>query len=352
MIWFRNFLRSVGVVFSLVALFSCKGSNGPDVSDIEVKLELQRFEQDYFAIDTNNIAGAYQNLNQKYPLFLHDFTYNILGLPPIESNEEITEEVIRRFLHDYRPIKDSADQIFGNDPAFFEEVKRGLKYVKYYFPQYRLPERIISFIGPMDAYFEASTGGYGDVITENALAVGLQLHLGASFSVYHHEMGQALYPEYISRRFAPEYIVVNCMKNIIDDLFPDQTAGLSLIEQMVDKGKRMYILDKLLPWVADSLKIGYTGAQLSGAKANEGLIWNFFITNSLLYSTETAIIKNYIGDAPSTQELGTGSPGYIGLFAGWQIVKKYMENVPDQTLTMLMETSPRDIYEKSNYRPR
>ncbi len=354
MIWnVQIFMNRVLVFCFLVWSFSsCSGSSAPDVSHIEINLEVQRFEQDYFELDTNNLSVAYQKLSAKYPLFLPDFTYNILGLPPVESNMEVTEEVIRRFLHDYRPLKDSADRVFGSDPAFVEEVRKGLQYVKYYFPDYPIPEKLITFIGPMDAYFEASTGGYGDVITENALAVGLQLHLGAGFSIYHHEMGQALYPEYISRRFAPEYIAVNCLKNIIDDMYPDQSAGKPLLEQMVEKGKRMYLLDKFLPHTPDSVKLGYTAAQLNGARNNEGLIWNFFVVNNLLYSTEQGVIKNYVGDAPSTPELGEGSPGYIALFTGWEIIKAYREKVPDQSLADLMQTSPRDIYEQSKYRPR
>ena len=82
----------------------------------------------------------------------------------------------------------------------------------------------------------------------------------------------------------------------------------------------MYILDKIMPFTADSLKIGYTDNQLKGCFANEGRIWNFFVTNNLLLSNEPALQKNYMGDGPSTPELGEGSPGYIGLFTGRQIV--------------------------------
>ena len=34
---------------------------------------------------------------------------------------------------------------------------------------------------------------------------------------------------------------------IVDDLFPDQSNGKPLIEQMVEKGKQWYLLDKFLP---------------------------------------------------------------------------------------------------------
>ena len=52
---------------------------------------------------------------------------------------------------------------------------------------------------------------------------------------------------YISRRFKPDYIPVNCAKNIIDDLYPDESKTSALIDQMVDKGKRLYVLDLLTP---------------------------------------------------------------------------------------------------------
>ncbi len=33
---------------------------------------------------------------------------------------------------------------------------------------------------------------------------------------------------------------------------------------MIEKGKRLYVLDKILPNTADTLKTGYTAAQLTG----------------------------------------------------------------------------------------
>ncbi|MEO8583763.1 MAG: hypothetical protein ABI415_08195, partial [Flavitalea sp.] len=228
----------------------------------------------------------------------------------------------------------------------------GLKHVKYYFPTYKLPTRLITFIGPMDAYFEASTGGYGDAITTDGLAIGLQLHLGSDFSMYHSDMGLALYPAYISRKFAPEYISVNSIKNIIDDLFPDQSGDKTLIEQMVEKGKRIYLLDRFMPNIPDTLKIGYTNNQLKGCISNQGLIWNYFVKNGLVYSNDPSLIKNYIGDSPNTPEFGDGAPGNIGLFVGWEIVKQYMEKNASLSLTDLFHTNAKKVFEESHFRPK
>jgi uncharacterized protein YcfL len=46
-------------VLAASLLFSCQSKNNiPDVSSIKVTLETKRFEQDFFAIDTNKVAES------------------------------------------------------------------------------------------------------------------------------------------------------------------------------------------------------------------------------------------------------------------------------------------------------
>ena len=299
----KNFLYCVGLI---ILLYGCKSKTGePDVSGIKVELQTERFENDFFAIDTNNIQSSLATLQTKYPAFTLDFLENILGIP-LDDTGTVTALSIKQFIKDYKPVKDSADVAFRSIDKYENEIKSGLQYLKFYFPQYPAPKKLITFIGPMDAFYQASTGGYGDIITTEGLGVGLQLHLGKNSTFYNNVIGQQLYPSYISRRFDPEYIPVNCMKNIIDDIFPDRATGKNLLEQMVDKGKRLYLLDKLLPNSADTLKIGYTDAQLKGSIANEALIWNFFLENNLLYENDVQKIKSYVNESPNTPELGDG----------------------------------------------
>jgi hypothetical protein len=293
-------------------------------------------------------------LQRKYPGFTIDYLNNILGLDATKvissSNEQLG--AIKTFLRDYRSLKDSADKVFNDFEKETTEIKDGLKFLKYYFPKYKTPESIITFIGPIDAFFETSFGTQGDIITKEGLGVALQLHMGSNFSFYTSAQGRELYPEYISRTFTPQYIAVNCIKNIIDDMYEDNSVGKPLVEQMVEKGKRLFLLDKLLPNTPQYLKLGYTEKQWQDAYKNEAVIWDFFLSNELLNNAEQNITKNYIGESPKTQELGEGAPGNIGSFTGWQIVKKYMSKHPEITLEKLMETSDRDIYTLSKYRPR
>jgi hypothetical protein len=337
-------MKRAGLVLLIVAgLFSCKNKDVPNVSNIKIDLTVKRFEQDFFSIDTNHIMPALEKLSPKYPLFLGDFLYNIMELPGFSDTSQQEQALLKKFIGDYKLVKDSADQVFKNFSSIEKDVKKGLQFVKYYFPAYKTPTQIVTYIGPME--------GYSDVITRDALAVGLQLHMGNNYSLYQSSMGQAVFPGYIARRFTPDYIVVNCMKNVINDIAPEKSGSQPLIEQMVEKGKRLYVLDKILPFTADTLKTGYTAAQLTGCYKNEGRIWNHFLTHNLLFNIEPADIKAYMEEAPNTPEISEQSPGAIGIFVGWQIVKKYMDKHSGLSLNELLNTDAKKIFEESKYRP-
>ena len=332
-------------------LFACKNDDTPDVSNIKVNLKVLRFEKDFFALDTNNILNELQRLRIKYPTFINDFTNQILGFDYKTPPDSLTK-YISLFIRDYRFVKDSADKLFVDIEPQVKEIKKGLQFVKYYFPEYKVPKIVITFIGPINANFETSFGTQGDILTPEGLGIGLQLHLGKNFSFYQSPQGQEQYPAYLSNNFDPEHIPVNSMRNIIDDLYPDRSTGKALIEQMIEKGKRLYLLTKFLPYTSEYLCIGYTEKQLKESYTNEAVIWDFFLNNELLNNAEQDVVKNYIGESPKTQEFGNDSPGNLGSFTGLQIVKKFMERFPETKLRDLMNTEAREILSKSKYKPR
>ncbi len=337
-------MKKVVACIALILFFSsCNSRKTPDVSGIKIDLQLQRFDQDFFALDTSHLDLSLQQLHQKYPGFLQDFIFNILALPPQPDSNQIVNRQVKRFIETYRPVKDSADKVFADMSGVQHEIKKGFQFMKYYFPDYKLPERLVAFLGPIDSY--------GNILTTDALAVGLQLYMGSGYSLYMNDAVQEQYPAYISRRFSKEYIAVNSMKTIIDDMFPDNTTGKPLIEQMVQSGKRLYLLDQILPETSDTIKTGYTKVQLDGCYSNESTIWSFFVQNDLLYSTDPSVTRDYMNDAPKTQVFGEAAPGLIGQFTGWQIVKKWMKKNDKTTLTELMNTNPKTIFDGAKYKP-
>ncbi|MFT3908817.1 MAG: hypothetical protein QM737_05285 [Ferruginibacter sp.] len=336
-------MRLITSLLLLITFLSCNNpNNAPDVSSIKIDLTTRRFEKELFTIDTNKIAEHIDQLVGKYPSFGPFFIATVLTADPRWSQDTV-DSYIRSFITSYRPVYDTAEKVFTDFTPYENEIKKGLQYLQYYFPKYKAPHNIITYVGPMD--------GYGDVITDDALVVGLHAHLGKNYSAYKSTWVQETYPEYLTNRFEPSYIVINCMKNIVSDIYPEKNEDKTLIVQMVEKGKRLYLLNKLLPGKEEYKLIGYTETQLKDCYKNEPRIWDLFIQSNLLQSIDNSVIKNYVTEGPKTQELGEDSPGNIGSFAGWQIVKKYMYKKSSTTLDQLMNMDAETIFQEARYKP-
>ena len=340
------------VFFSLLAslIFACNNhSNGPDVSGIKMEIPIERFDQVFFSMDTTAPEKAISDLQAKYPTLMPVYMGNILGLNKLTADSGFT-----RFLRLNKFIADAVNKTFNKTGDIKNDFENAFRYVRYYFPGYKVP-RIITIIGPVDLLAETAGGELTpDFLGKDFLGISLQFYLGKNFSMYHDDYFITnVAPEYRSRRFEKKYIIADAMKLIADDIFPDKSKGKGLIEQMIEKGKQWWLLDKFLPSAPDSVKTGYTKNQLDWCNQNEGLIWNSIITNEKnIYTNDPATIQNYIGESPFTQSMSPASPGNIGPWVGLQIVKKFAEKNPSLTITEVMKTEPRNVLEEAKYKPK
>jgi hypothetical protein len=336
-------LSFAGLLFS--SLSGCGNNGHPDVSGVDVgTVHIVRFDTAFFSLDSNKIGQGLYRLSRQYPFFTADFVGNILGLGPLSDTSQTAFEGTRLFLVSYMPVKDSLEMKYKNLDWLETELRRGFQHVKFYFPQYRLPGKVVAFIGPVE--------GAGVVLTPGALAIGLQSFAGKGFSFYQAGEVQDVYPLYISRRFEPAYITADCMSVLATDIFPDSSEGQPLIDQIIIKGRYWWLANQLLPEVPDSIRTGYTQSQLNWCASNESGIWNYILQNTDPYTRDPDIIKNYVGEGPKTQGMPESSPGNIGTWVGWQIVKKYMEGHPGLSPAELMRISPKTIFDESKYKPK
>lgn len=334
--------------FTLALLFvlciSCNQEEKvPDVSAIKIDLSTKRFEKDFFSIDTNLVDNEMQRLYKIYGNFTSIFVNNILALSTNKDSIKTTENAIKLFIKTYKNVYDSTQKKYFNFEKERNDIVKGFQFIRYYFPNYKIPKSIITFVGPID--------GVGIGLTENELVIGLQMYMGKNFVYYKNEYIRSIYPEYKSNRFEPEYIAVNAMSNIIDDMYPENLSGKALIDLMIDEGKKIFVLKKFLPNSKEYRLIGYTEEQLKGCYNSEASIWNFFVVNDLLFQNEYQAIKDYVNDGPKTQALGNASPGYIAKFVGYRIVSKWV-NSNKISLEELMKTPTRTIYEEAKYKPK
>ena len=198
--------------------------------------------------------------------------------------------------------------------------------------------------------FEAQTGMTGN----GYFGIGLDLFLGGNSRFY-----PALterYPHYMSRNFNPENITPRVIEGIArEDMFTENDSSRSLLSKMIYNGKIMYFMDDIMPDVPDTIKIGYTGAQLKWCQDFQSKIWAYFLDENLLYESDYPKIQKYLTEAPFTPGLGEKSESApkLAVWVGWQIVRQYMEKHPDVTLAALMaNTDAQKILNDAKYRPK
>lgn len=342
------------IAFSLLLVFALTNCNNkkdaPDVSKIEVSLATKRFDEQFFHIDTLKLEQSLSSVKQQYPTFLSLFLQNIVGVD--------NQQAIKTFYALYKPVFDSAQLVYKDFSPVEKELKQAFKYVKFYFPAYKLPQLLITVVGPMNTREDLARMANGDYspnfIGPDFIGISLQFYLGSDFSLYNTEYFiNNVAPLYRSRRFTKDYIAADVMKLITDDIFPDKSNTKPLVEQMIEKGKQWWLLDKLMPDTPDSIKTGYTQHQLDWCKANEGLIWSTIVKNENLYSLQPATIQTYIGEAPFTSVFSQeDSPGNIGAWIGWQMIKKFEAAKPDMKIEAIMLAPAKQILEEGKYKPK
>jgi hypothetical protein len=322
----------------LLTLVGCNTAPQDPVVNIPTpKITTIRFDSAFFAMDSLHFESDLAKLVQAYPQFSADYFNQILMLSAKKDSKKILA-----FYKAYRPIYQSTKKVQASNTST-PEIQEAFKRFHYYFPSYTLPKQLIYFIGPLETY--------GNVVTKDGLAIGLQLYMGANSSWYYSEQINTIYPSYISRQFAPEFIVVHSIQNILNDYDPLAINGKQLIEQMIEIGKRQYILSQCLPNASDTLLLGYTDNQLKAIEENKGDIWTFLSSQNRLFSLDPNLTTAILTEAPYNDYFGEAIPGNVGKFIGYRIVQTWMNQQKGKSkreLNQLLKTPAKSIFDQTN----
>lgn len=345
-----NRLPRLLIFFALSACFllnSCQDdTDAPDVSDTKISLNTRRFDRDLAAIDTNRIAESLPALQQKYPDFLDFWLDNLMqfGVNRNYTAGNIgVSEHLRTFLthKDFRGLFDTVAKHYPDTKAIDEPLTKGFKYYKHYYPQRGVP-KIIYFVSGLNNWSAVT-------VDTDIVAVGLDMFLGEGYPHYK-SVG---IPEYMVRQLRPESAPVFAFRALYQDMHPFEPENMTLLDMMVQRGKEQYFLSKVLPFLSDATRLGYTEQQADWCEKNEALVYNFFLKGNLLYEKNWGKIIRYVNDGPSAAGMPAESPGNIGTWLGAQIVKAYAGKHPKMSLEELFAVADAQaMLEQSGYKPR
>ena len=330
------------IFFSTIILLSSCESNRweADVSNIEADLNLKRFDLQLSELASKPFnEEGWSELQKEYPVFSRLYVEGIMQFGRSGETESIY--TFNRFLND-KDINELLDEVKKQYPqGSLKDLEKKLtdafKLYKYHFPNRTIPE--------LRTFISAFT--FSTVAADSLLGIGLDMYLGGDFELYP-KIG---IPQYKFKHFSKEYMHSDALKAWLMTEF-ETTGAKNLLEQMVEQGKILYLLNAFMSDTEDHIFMNYSKEELEWCESNEAEIWFHFIEMELLHTSDNNKIKKYLGDAPFVAGFPEGSPGRVGQWIGWQIVAAYMDKNKNVSLAQLMKTQNADlILQQSKYKP-
>ena len=314
----------VFIAVSLI-LFSCKNQSETEkrIEEIPVSLKMTRFDKLFFESDPKNLGKLKTDYPEFFPQDVPDSVWTNKMTHPMWK--ELYSEIQKKY-GDFNDQKTEIEGVF--------------KHAKFYFPNTRMPE-IFTVVSEMDYNSKV-------IYTGDYLLIAMELYLGKD-----HEFYKSEFPAYIRQNFEASQIVPDVVTALSVNQIPED-VNKNLLSQMIFAGKELYIKDLLIPDYSDADKIGYSPEQIQWCQDNESYMWRYFIDESLLYDSDPKLASRFIHKAPFSKfylEIDNESPGRVGAWLGWQIVRAYAENNKVDAKELLV-TDATTIFNNSKYKPK
>ena len=308
----------------LICVFSCQNSSKveKEISEIKLDLTIERFDQMFATSAPSDLP----DLKQNYPFLF--------------SKRYADSVWVQRMGDPIQQLQNRAvDSVFEDFSSSESEIFNFYQHLKYYNKALKTP-RLITVLSDVDYRNKV-------VVTDSIVLIALDTYLGPEHEFY------ASFYGYIKQNLNKDQIVSDLAKAYAEQLIY-QPKRATFLEEMIYFGKQLYLKDLLIPFKENNEKIGYLPTQYEWAVDNEFYIWQYFVEKELLYETDRKLLSRFIIPAPFSRfnlELDSESPGRLGQYIGWQIVKSYMENNETPLLQMLqMEAT--EIFNNAKFKPK
>ena len=334
-------IRRIGYgLLATVVLCGCGNKYQYIPKDIEpVAVEIVRFDSALLAVQTDSAMQDVAQLYADYEEFIPLYVEGVLRLP-MEDTAYFSEQ-LANFLVDttmgFAQTNALAKERFANVDSIQNALNIAFSRLHYLYPDWVIPTVYLFVSG-----FNSSVVYY-----DNMLGVGVDMYLGSDYPYYN----QVVY-DYQKSTMEKEYVVRDIMSMYLAYNIAYNSKHNRLLEQMIFRGKQLFLLSQLLPDAPAWQVIGYTPEQWAWCEHYERAIWNRIMEKRDLFKTESSVLSSYMNEGPFTAEVTQDSPGRLGLWVGWRIVDSYMRHNEEVSIhDLINEGDAQKILEQSFYKP-
>ena len=196
------------------------------------------------------------------------------------------------------------------------------------------PEALYFYISGIDLETPCLYYPGGDQADPAMAFVGLDNFLGAGYP------GYEFIPAYQRVLLRQSQIAVQYANTILTTMGLENFNDPTLLGQMIYHGKVAMANEALTGYELEIAEVlGYGREEWAFLEANEANIWEVFIRDQLLFSTDIMIRQRLSEPAPFSK-LGTAMdaeiPGRVARYIGYKLVQSYAENHRDLSLQSLI----------------
>ena len=328
------------IVCALILLVGCSHKRNFFPKDLESEnVNFIRFDRALLNVNAQTALEDIRVLYDDYPDFMPVFVEDILGIPV--SDTLYLAEVLPQFLADtlygFAQTNNREQQLFADTRPLEQELGRAFSRIHFLYPDFPIP----------NIYFFISGFNASILFTGDDIAVGADMYLGSDYEYYN----KVVY-EYQKQTMRPECIPVDIVSAYLFRHIPYTSSKSRLLDNMIYRGKIMYLLSQIFSEVPSYEVMGYTKEQWKWCESNKRAIWNLMMDKRDLFKTESVVLTSYLNDGPFTGEISQDSPGRLGTWVGWRIAESYMNHHPEATLqSLIAEPNAEKILQESYYRP-
>lgn len=325
---FKFYLKNL--IFCFVIFFmvlSCKPENELEkrIAKLNTSIDIERFDMLFANVSPND----FPNLKKEYPfMFPEQYSDSFWLAKKNDTLQKLLFQEVSKVFSDFSAPKADIESLFNH--------------LIYYFPEF-VPPRVITVTNEVDYRNNV-------IVTDSLVLLALDNYLGSDHEFYVY----GNIPKYVYQDFKKEQVVIDLAQAYAKKFVPRQ-HNKTLLDEMVYFGKLLYFKDRVIPFKTEAERINYQPEQLRWAIDNESYIWRYFVERELLFSTDSKLPSRFINPAPFTkfylEEIDAESPGRLGQYIGWQIVRAYMEN-NNVNLTDMFVKSTEEIFNNSKFKPR
>jgi len=332
---------AAAIYLSTILLTACgDGSHTAVEPSTDLDLRIERLDQDLFRSADDSSLNFSLKLYATYGPFYKEYVERILRLGPVDDPRLPIALTNFTMNPDWMAVQQRADSVLGDMEPQRADFELVFERLVTFFPDSLVP-RIIAF---------NSGFNYGVTPTDSVLGIGVEWFVaqGSSLEAL---LAPDVFPQYMKERMRPEMLVPGAVKGWLQVHYTKDVRGEDLLTNLVEIGKVMYLLDALLAETNPALKFAFTDEQVKWCEDNEFNVWKELIAKEQLYSMKTEDIDRLLNDGPFTNGFPRESPGHIGEWIGYRMVKSYMDDHDDVSMAQLFgNTEPRSVLK--SYKPR